>query len=102
MFKIKQNDTRPAMSITCTDRGQPVDLTVASSVRVLGAIDGTLIVDHETTGDAVGNVLHEWTTTETGTAGRMKVEVEVMWPDGARQTFPGDGYLEVDIIPDLG
>ena len=101
--KIKRGDRRPGVTITCANGSTPVDLTVASEVRLLGKLGSTLVINRVVTGGADGKVVVEtWQTADTSTAGRLLLEVQVTWSDGTIQTFPGDKYLEVDIIPDLG
>lgn len=101
--KIKRGDRRPGVTITCLNGSTPIDLTVASSVRLIGKLGGSKIIDREVTGTADGKVVIEvWEVNDTATAGRLQMEVQVTWADGTIQTFPGDRYLEVEIIPDLG
>lgn len=99
--QIKRKDTRPSLRITCSDDGVPVDLTTAQEVRVVGVLDEAIKMNRAVSGSATGDVVVEWLPTETNTAGRMQVEVQVTWADGGVQTFPGHRYLEVEIIPDL-
>lgn len=101
-LSLKQHDTRPGLMITCTDSGQPVDLTQATSVKVIGSLEGLVLFSEATTGTAEGVVTRAWTVQDTGTAGTILVEVEATWPGGAVQTFPADDYLRVEVMPDLG
>jgi hypothetical protein len=101
-LSLKQHDTAPTLTITCTDNGTPVDLTAAASVKVIGSLEGLVLFSDTATGDADGVVTRPWVAEDTDTAGTVLVEVEVTWPGGAVQTFPADGYLTVLILPDLG
>lgn len=102
-LKIKRGDTRPGATIYCKNGSQPVDLTVASSVRLLGKLGSTLIIDRFVTGNNAGEVVIEtWEVADTATTGLMQIEVEVIWADGSKQTFPNGTYMQVEIVPDLG
>ncbi len=101
--KIKRGDTRPGALITCKDGTQTVDLTLASSLRLLGRLGGASVIDRAVTGNAVGQVLIEtWEPSDTANVGLLELEVEATWADGSTQTFPGGSYLEVEIVQDLG
>ena len=102
---MKRGDLEPPLTITCTDNGSPLNLSGASSVRVLISRNGTIVVNDtapDLTGAASGVVVHEWVAGETATAGVLSVEVEVTWPTARPQTFPPDGSLHVVISADLG
>ena len=105
---VKRGDTLPALTLTVTDDGTPVDLTEATGIRLLvrasadrGSGDPYL---EATLADrpANGVLTYAWQAGDTATAGTYRVEVEVTWPDGAVQTFPGAGYGDLRIVPDLG
>lgn len=100
----KKGDTTPALKITCTDTatGDPVNLSTASSVRVIATRNGTNILDATTTGTSAGVVTQPLTAALTSTNGAVMVEVEVTWPDGTKQTFPTVGQLCLMVVPDLG
>lgn len=102
-LKIKRGDTRPGATIYCKDGSVAADLTVASSVRLLGKLGSSLIIDRLVSGNADGTVVIEtWEVADTATPGLLQLEVEVIWADGSKQTFPTGNYLEVEIVPDLG
>lgn len=42
-------------------------------------------------------VKRAWGATETATAGRLWVSVEVDWPGAKPQTFPASGALRIDV-----
>lgn len=102
-MKIKRGDNRPGATITCRNGTVPVDLTTATQLRLLGSLDGSLVINRAVTGNANGEVVIDaWESADTATAGTLQVEVEATWGDGTVQTFPGAGYLEVEVVPDLG
>ncbi len=102
MITIKRGDTVPDLSITVTDNGTIVDLTTATTVKVIGTINGSLIFSRVVTGTALGVVTMPWQPADTATAGMLEIEVEVTWPGtGKIQTFPADGVLRVNVEQDL-
>ena len=102
-MRIKRGDKKPDLVIDCTNDGVPVNLTTATSVRVIAKRGlTTVFIDTAPTRDNVnGIVTHAWAGTETDTAGRLMCEVEVTWPSAKLQTFPAFGALPVDIEADL-
>lgn len=101
--KIKRGDRRPGVTITCKNGSAPADLTLAAQLRLIGSLGGVVIIDRPVTGSVDGEVVVDtWEVADTADPGRLELEVEATWADGTIQTFPGDRYLEVDIIPDLG
>lgn len=101
---IKRGDAEPALRLTLTGADGPVDLTAATTVRLLlAARNGTLAVDAALAArPANGQLTYTWGLTDTAAIGSYRVEVEVTWPGGRKQTFPSDGYGAVRITPDLG
>jgi hypothetical protein len=98
MITMKQGDTLPQLSITCTDDGAPVDLTTAVGIRVLGSRHGIIAFDYVGTGSALGIVTAQWDAQDTAAVGIITVEVEVTWPAGGGvQTFPAGGHLRISI-----
>jgi len=59
-------------------------------------------------GDAVvsdgenGTAYYAWNAEDTANAGSFKAEFEVTYTDGSIETFPNDGYITIEIDPDLG
>lgn len=51
---------------------------------------------------AAGEVWLVWAPGETDIAGVYRAEFEVVYQDGRRETFPGDGYISIQILDDLG
>lgn len=101
---IKRGDRLPALHLALTGESGPVDLSAATAVRLLvAARSGTIIVDAPLGArPADGALTYPWATEDTTAAGSYRVEVEVTWPGGLKQTFPSDGYGAVRIAPDLG
>lgn len=101
--KIKRGDLLPAWKATLFDGATAVDLTAASSIRVLfirpGGSPRTIT---GVTGTALGVVTVPWDPTDTATTGDLLAEVEVTWPGSKPQTFPPDDYIVTRIYQDLG
>lgn len=105
--RIKRGDTLPPLTLTLTDAGAPVDLTTASRVRLIARAAGDrgtgpayIDVDLPDRPDD-GVITYPLRAADSATAGSYRVEVEITWPGAAVQTFPGDGYAELLVLPDL-
>lgn len=103
---IKRGDQTPALLITLTDAGTPVDLSAANGIRLIvrdGPDSGNpAIIDAALLGRPTNGALtYQWAPQDTARAGRFKAEVEVTWSGGVRQTFPVSDYAEIVIVPDL-
>lgn len=104
---LKKDDLLPNVRATLTDNeGNAVDLTLASSVKFVMKSPSATTAKVDAAGTIVtaasGIVQYTWATGDTDTAGTFNAEFEVCWDVGVYQTFPANGYLEVEIIPDLG
>lgn len=105
-FKIKRNDTRPAIeatlgSVTSGD-------TISSVVFSMASKDGTLIVDaasativQQASATAPAKVKYQWQTGDTATSALNNAEFQCTFSDGRVETFPNEGYLKVQVGPDL-
>lgn len=102
---VRRGDDLPALELTLTDglAGDPVDLTTATRVRLLGKRGAVTVVDVDLAARPDdGTLTRTWAGTETDTLGRLLIVVQVTWPGGAVQTFPGSSeFLTVDIVRNL-
>jgi hypothetical protein len=48
-----------------------------------------------------GEVWVVWNFGETDTAGTFLAEIVVEYPDGKRETFPHDGYINIQIMENI-
>ena len=99
-FKIKRNDTKPAINVTLAVDGSVVDLTDATVMFHMGSIvNATATVVNAT----AGTVQYEWAAEDTMVAGCYQAEFEVTFSDDSIETFPNDwdGRLTVIISKDL-
>jgi hypothetical protein len=104
-FYIKQNDTAPILAATLKDADEnAVDLD-GSSVRFhMREVGGTTSkVDAAATlVDAnAGQVKYTWAADDTDTIGSYQAEFEVTYGDSRIETFPNNGYIQVEIIDDI-
>lgn len=105
-WSTKRGDTAPPIRAQIlSPAGAPVDLTGASVRFLLAAqAGGTPLVDGTATivDAAQGIVEYAWAPGDLQAAGQYLAEFEVTWPDGRVQTYPGDGYITVAVVADLG
>ena len=103
-FKIKRNDTSPAISQQLLDSdGNAVDITGAT-IKFLMARRGPLKVNGTATivTAATGMVKYQWVAADTDTVGLYQIEWEVTYSGGGVETFPNEGYNYVHVETDLG
>ena len=102
-FKIKKNDTNPALSVTLQySDGTNVNLTNGSVWFVMANKDysaytsGLATITDATNGDCE----YRWTgSTDTGSPGVYWGEFEVIWT-GSRMTLPSDHSLQIQVYED--
>lgn len=104
MFRIKQNDTSPALRAILKDaKKKPVNL-IGSTVRFhMKAESGRIIVNDlaELTDDENGVVTYFWKEGDTDTQGICLGEFEVTYEDGTIETFPNNNYIKIGIVAEL-
>lgn len=102
-FKIKQNDTSPALTFTLFPSS--VVLTGADVVFNMRDQRGTIIVDRAAstvvTATGTPTVRHIWDASHTKTAGVFQGEFEVTYSDNTVETFPNDGFISIKIVDDI-
>lgn len=88
---IYTGDLKPDLRIVISDTEAAVDLTTATSVRVIGKRGTTKVIDRTPSGLAVEGqtsiVVLEWQAGETTDSGRIDFEVEAIWPAAKPQTY---------------
>lgn len=97
--KWRRGDLKPDLTLDLTGDGEPVDLTVASAIRVIGKRNGVVLFDRPGTGDEFGTVVLPLIAGDTSLPGTTTVEAEVMWPGNKPQTFRSKNAMVVE--PDL-
>ena len=102
---IKRGDTRHAIKAVLKDSaGTPVDLTECEVSFHMAPLGRPAIISRAAHVEdaAAGEVWLVWAPGETDIAGVYRAEFEVVYQDGRRETFPGDGYISIQILDDLG
>ena len=101
---LKQNDTWPPLVATLTKGdGSPIDLTTAGTVHIYmkapaGSIrQGTCSI----TDAGQGVVSYTSGTADTAVPGTYRVEWDIDFGTGKRQTAPNDTYREILIVESL-
>lgn len=104
---IYRGDTGPdlVVAFTGTDEdGNPIvpNFSVATQIKAVGKIGSVAVFSRTTgaSGTAQGVMTMPWQTGDTASAGIMKIEFEVTWPDGRIQTFRCSETVVIQ--PDLG
>lgn len=103
-FVTKTHDTTPAIgSILYDEDDEVIDLTGATVEFVMKLANGTVVIDNEATiAEATeGKVFYNWIAEDTEEAGIYLAEWKVTFPDGSKETFPRDGYIEIRINSSL-
>lgn len=98
-MRMYTGDLKPDLQITVASRDEAVDLTTASSVRIIGVQDDLIIFDRAPDDiDVVGDttvLTMEWQTGDTDEQGRITFEVEATWPGTKPQSFRPPGGVDV-------
>ncbi len=104
-FSIKQHDRLPYYSVTLeAPAGTAVDLAGAS-VKFIMALEGSTTAKVNTAATIddsdAGEVSYHWAAIDVDTPGLYRAEFEVTFASGIKRTFPGDGYLYVNVVADI-
>jgi hypothetical protein len=101
-FIIKRGDTSPALRFALLP--ESVSLVAATVRFQMQPRGGPTVIDREAKIQNVFQpavVAHAWDPGETDTAGRYEAEFRVTYADGAIETFPNHGFIDVLIIADV-
>jgi len=101
-FIIKRGDTSPALRFALLpDNVSLAGASVRFQMRLRG---GATVIDRPAeilTAFEPAVVAHIWALGETDTPGRFEAEFRVTYLDGAVETFPNLGFIEVFITEDV-
>lgn len=107
-FKIVQGDTAPPISSKLSDEDEYVNLTNVSNVRFhMQDRFERVVVEDDLTGRVnivdgqTGKVEYVWSPDDTTDVGLYKAEWEVLYDDGTIETFPTDGYVDIEITEQI-
>lgn len=102
-MRMYTGDLEPDLEVTLSSANAAVDVSTATSVRIIGRRGLDIVFDRApTTTEVVGDtsvVTMEWQDGDTDLKGRIQIEVEVTWPGIRPQTFRANGG--VDILTDF-
>lgn len=107
VLKLKRGDLFPTLDATLTDRDGtpfPIPLGATVALRMRDAAGGAMVIDNAPVtiiDAAAGKVSYAWVSGDTNTAGTYFGEFVVVFSGGGTQTFPGDGYVEILISPEV-
>jgi len=103
VFKIKKNDTNPALAVTLQyNDGTAVDLTNGSVWFVMGNKDYSVYTSGLSviTGSTAGTVEYRWLgSPDTQVPGIYWGEFEMIWT-GSKMTLPSDHSLQIQVYED--
>lgn len=107
---IKRGDTWPPVDAVLSDQDGPINLTTATSVKLLfKTTTGSTTYSRvcTITDAAAGKVRYAWTnldasTGPTSAVNSFNIEWEITWSDGGVTTVPNVGYKTLSIVADLG
>lgn len=108
---MSQYDTRPYLEATLSDVNGPVDLTTATSVRLVVESSGAVeTVNQSSTAPAQlvtilsstgGQVRYKWQAADLNTPGNYGLEWQVTFTDGTKARFPNSRHLSMTVKPAL-
>lgn len=92
-------DLKPDLVVTLSNPDSPVDVSSASSVRMIGRRGDHIVFDRPPDDtDIIGDesiLTMFWVDGDTDTIGRIQIEVEAIWPGLKPQTFRADGGVDI-------
>lgn len=104
-FWIKQGDTSPAITGQVLDGDlRAVDLTDATvQFRAKNRATGVVVINAAGTFDdaTTGLVRYQWQTADTAAEVELLAEWQVTFADGAIQTWPTPGFINVHVVGDV-
>src|SRR5436305_523685 len=104
-FVIKRGDTLPALPVQLRNPDGSIPNLAGATVlfKMSDPATGTLIVDRAAAivDLPTASVTVNWLAGETSVVGIYKGEFEVTFVDGHVATFPNQGFLMVNVGPDL-
>ncbi|MGW4484350.1 hypothetical protein ACWEOE_10980 [Amycolatopsis sp. NPDC004368] len=107
--RMKQHDLEPPLTLIAEDAAGVADLGGVESWRIIGKLNGVLVIDGppdsfevDPDNPAKVTLTRAWQAGETSALGDMRVEAEAMWPGDRPQTFPAGEPKIIRFGPDLG
>ena len=101
-ISIKRGDTRSALRVRLMDYDDTViDLNGATVNFIMSNSQLKVLQNRAAVVQGLGNVLVTFGPNDFE-AGSMYVEIEVIFADGKRETYPDKGYISIPVEKDLG
>ena len=104
-FNIKQNDTRPTLSVVVADSsGTAINITGASVLFKMRAVNSSSLKVNSSatiTNASNGAVSYTFSASDTDTAGLFQGEFQVTFSGGAIETFPNSEYISINVLAAL-
>lgn len=109
-FSIKRGDRKPALRVNLSTRNADgttsavtlVGATVQFRMKAPGARTPKIAYAATIENSATGTVRYDWQDGDTDTArADYRAEFRVTFADDTVETFPGRGYLTIEITEDL-
>lgn len=97
-LEVRQNDLLPPLIVDVNDQGEPVDLTTATTVKMIGYQGGVEKFNRDATTVGLGQAMMNWETGDTDTIGPMKVFVKINWT-GRELTIEPDNKVQILRVP---
>jgi hypothetical protein len=107
-FYIKQNDTRPDLIVQLLDgsgdavalpNGTEVKFFMRKNGRTAPKVNGVVSTIDD---PGTGKVRHSWLSSHTDEVGNYLGEFQVVFPDDSIETFPNDGYIDIQVMAQAG
>lgn len=107
VIKLKRNDNKVPVTFTLTDEldgvETPVNLTGATAVLVYKIGETSYRKTLTVVGSATAGVVrYDFLTADIASTAKFKGEVEVTFGDSTILTYPNDGYINFEVLADLG
>lgn len=106
-FTLTQGDSSPSVVSVLSDGGA-IDLSNAKEVRFIMQDKYKRVVINEGLQDSVniinaanGEVEYIFTSDQTKTVGKYEAEWEVTYQNGAVETFPTKGKIDIEIVEQI-
>lgn len=98
-MRMFTGDLKPDLMVTLSNPDAVVDISTASSVRIIGRRGDHVVFDRPPDDsditDDTSVVTMYWVDGDTDQIGRIQIEVEVTWPGLKPQTFRADGGVDI-------
>lgn len=92
-LELVKDDLMPPLRVDVFDGCDPLDLTAATSVTVVGYQDGVQIFSRVATTVLINRVTMNWQAADTDTVGPITIRLKVLWTTGLQTIEPDNVVL---------